>query len=339
MANSIKPGPATHHGKPASHRHRPPTASAPQKPLLPAKTPGPNGNKDQGDPNHASWLGWTPNLTGVRDWADHSLHDVEDWFHHALGRIGLGASGVPVSTGSKPLVSAKGVLTKELLKKIFKTASDDLLQRVADELNADPVKYGLDTPLRRAHFFAQVLQEGGRALASSAEDLYYRPSVLKDKFPYYRANPADADADGMAKDAKTGKITHRPDMVSIANHIYGGRKDLGNGSVESGDGYKFRGRGLIQVTGRYNYQQITIEYRKLFGEGADFEKDPDQMTKPPYDIRSAVCFWIWKGLPQLADKGATDAVVDSIVDVINRLTDTREKRKANFRETYDVFKQ
>jgi hypothetical protein len=75
----------------------------PPKPTLPAKTPGPNGNKDQGDPNHTTFLGWTPSLTGVRDWADHTLHEIEDWAMHALGGFGIDKkTGAPMAVGPKP---------------------------------------------------------------------------------------------------------------------------------------------------------------------------------------------------------------------------------------------
>jgi putative chitinase len=337
MVNSTKPGPATHHGG-HHHRHHRPTTTVPPKPLLPAKTPGVNGNKDQGDPNHTTWLGWTPSLTGVRDWADHSLHELEDWFHHMMGGVGpQHPGGPPVSTGSAALAPVKGPLSVALLKKIFTGAQDKVLQQISDEINADPKKFGLDTPLRRAHFFAQVLEEGGRALKAKREDTHYRASMLH-KFSYYKAHPDEIDQDGSLFDA-SGKMTQKANAQVIANKIYGGRmKDLGNGPVSSGDGWNFRGRGIIQVTGRANYQSVTNEYKKLFTDKVDFMTDPDKMAEFPWDVRSAVAYWVMNGLPARADKGATPQVVDTITDVVNSLTDTRDARKANFKETYDVFK-
>jgi putative chitinase len=339
MTNSAKPGPATHDGKHRPHKHRPHTAAVPQKPPLPARTPGPGGNKDQGDPNHTSWLGSTPSLTGVRDWADHSLHELAEWFHHTMsGWVGPQSAGAPpVAPGSKPLAQVKGPLTKELLKKIFTLAKDEELQQIADEINVDPKKFGLDTPLRRAHFFGQVREEGGQALKGKTEDLSYRPEVLK-QFSYYAKHPAEADAVGMIKDPVTNKVTQSPQQEVIANHIYGGRPKLGNGSIESGDGWKFIGRGLIQVTGRANYQSVSDEYRKLYGGDVDFIKTPKLMAEFPYDVRSAIAYWVMNKLPERADKGDTDAVVDSITDVINSATKSRDKRKKHFKEAYDVLK-
>jgi putative chitinase len=336
VVNSVKPGPATHHGR-HHHRHHPHTAAVPAKPILPAKTPGPNGNNDQGDPNHTTWLGWTPSLTGVRDWADHSIHELEDWFKHSMGSIGpQQAGGPPVSTGSKPIVATKGPLSAALLKKLFKDAKDADLQQISDEVNADPKKFGLDTPLRRAHFFGQVLQEGGAGLKAKTEDLHYRATMLK-KFSYYKNHPAEAEQDGALFDA-AGKRTQKAQDEVIGNKIYGARKDLGNGPVAGGDGWKFRGRGLIQVTGRSNYQRVTDQYKKLYSDNVDFMVDADKMAVFPYHVRSAIAYWVMNNLPARADKGATDQVVDSITDVVNSATDTRKERKANFKEAHDVFK-
>jgi len=305
--------------------------------MLPAKTPGPTGHKDQADPNHTSWLGWTSALTGVRDWADHSLHELDEWYQHAMGRVGTTpGGGPPVATGSKPLVPVKGPLSAALLKKIFTDAKDADLQQISDEINADPKKFGLDTPLRRAHFFGQVLQEGGPGLKAKTEDLHYRATKLM-KFSYYKAHPDEAQADGALFNA-AGKRTQKANDEVIGNKIYGGRKDLGNGPVSSGDGWNFRGRGLIQVTGRDNYQRVTDQYKKLFTDKIDFMTDPAKMSEFPYDVRSAIAYWVMNGLPARADKGATDKVVDSITDVVNSNTDTRPERKANFKAAYDVFK-
>jgi hypothetical protein len=101
MVQSAKPGPTKHHGR-SHHRHHPPTTTVPEKQPLPARTPGVNGSKDHADPNHTTWLGITSSLTGVRDWADHSLHELDDWLHHMLGGAGAQAPGKPpVATGSK----------------------------------------------------------------------------------------------------------------------------------------------------------------------------------------------------------------------------------------------
>jgi putative chitinase len=273
----------------------------------------------------------------VRDWADHSLHELEDWWHHTMGgHIGPTKPGAPpVAPGSAGLAPVKGPLSLALLKQLFPQAMEAALQQVADEINVDPKKFELDTPLRRAHFFGQVMAEGGPALEAKHENLYYRATVLKDTFSYYAKHPDEADVDGSTfNDA--GKQLTKAHPETIANKIYGNR--LGNGAPSSGDGWKFCGRGLIQVTGRENYQKVTDQYKKLFTDKVDFMKDPNKMGDFPYDVRSAVSFWVMNNLGSVADKGTTDAVVDKVVDIVDSKTKTRKERKAHFKEAYDVFK-
>lgn len=338
MANSTKPGPAEHHGNHRPHKHQPHSSKVPDKPPLPAKTPGPAGKNDQSDPVHTAWLGVTSAVTGARDWADHSLHELEDWWHHTLGGwVGPKAPGAPpVAPGSAGLAPVKGPFSVAILKKLFPGAADAMLLQTANELNVDPKKFGLETPLRRAHFFAQVMQEGGKSLEAGYENLNYRQTVLKRDWPYYKKHPDEADDDGSAYEGK--KLIKSAHPQRIADHIYGGRKDLGNGSIESGDGWTYRGRGFMQVTGRYNYRMLNDQYKKLFTDAADFEANPDLMAHFPYDVRSAVCFWVWKKLPAVADGGATPEVVDLVTDVVNSKTLSRAERKTHFKEAYEVFK-
>lgn len=100
MANSSKPGPTgTHHHR---HRHHH-SAAVPPKPPVPARTPGTLGRLDQGDPTITTLLGWTPSVTGLKDWADLTLSDAQKLWHRALGSIGLDEhTGAPVAVGSPP---------------------------------------------------------------------------------------------------------------------------------------------------------------------------------------------------------------------------------------------
>lgn len=222
-------------------------------------------------------------------------------------------------------------MTLAQLKIVFPAAADADLQTIATELNRDPVTYGLDTNLRRAHFFAQVRQEVGPGMDDMTENLNYSPTALA-KFSYYKSRPAEAQADGYAKDPKTGKIVRRANQEAIANKAYGGRfDDLGNGPIASGDGWRFRGRGCIQVTGRANYAAITQQCKQLYpGLDVDYVANPDLMAALPGAIRSAVGFWIRNRLHLLADKGDTGAAVDAITAKVNLHTDSYASRRDNF---------
>lgn len=105
-----------------------------------------------------------------------------------------------------------------------------------------------------------------------------------------------------------------------SGEAYEGRKDLGN--VQPGDGKRFRGRGLIQITGRANYTGIS----KAFG--VDFVKQPELLEQPEWAAKSACWWWYAHGLNQLADKGDFIKVVRRINGGTNGLQD-REKRYAH----------
>ncbi|SAL35409.1 EF hand domain-containing protein [Caballeronia udeis] len=137
-----------------------------------------------------------------------------------------------------------GKITLAMLSAIFTEASLEQLQAVVDELNPRLKDFNLGSRLRLSHFFAQIRQEAGVGL-NTTENLNYRADVLTQKFGYFNSHRADAEVYGRTTE-------HLADPESIANRAYAHR--IGNGSVESGDGWKYRGRGLKQLTGKANYQ-------------------------------------------------------------------------------------
>ncbi len=294
-------------------------------------TPGPAGHQDQGDPDRCTRLGDSAGPLGVHDLADTALPSAGIPLTAALARD---ASGAPLAmpaaaTTPSTAAGAASVMTRAQLAQIFAAADGDFLQHVVDELNTDLARYGLGTSLRRAHFFAQVRQEAGPRLEARVESLNYNPEGLKGSFKYYRQHPDEAVTDGYVRDAKTRKITRAANQEAIGNKAYANRN--GNGDAASGDGWAFRGRGLIQVTGRDNYGATTRQYAKLYaGSAVEFEVNPALMADFPYTVRSAVCFWIQHGLHELADMGHADADVDRITAVINRDTDSYAERRGHF---------
>jgi predicted chitinase len=245
-------------------------------------------------------------------------------------------------------------IAKEQLKKIFPAGSEAHLGRIADELNTDLEKYKLDTPLRRAHFFAQVRQEAGAALSAKQECLNYRPEVLIDKFGYFKKRPEEAQLDGRLEELRpiegaiTGKnssggvkkrVIRPADQVTIANKVYAKRN--GNGDIDTGDGWKFRGRGIFQLTGRGNYTRFNGQYASLWSDGdPDFINNPDKLCEFPYYIRSAVWFWVSHSIYLNADNGARDSDIDSITEKVNGdAKDAAAERRHNFHELcYPAFK-
>ena len=227
-------------------------------------------------------------------------------------------------------------VTAAQLQELFPDADADYLAQVAAELNTNLPKYGLDSALRLAHFFAQVMQEAGPGLQAQVENLNYSPTALEANFSYYKNHPAEAVQDGYAKDPATGKIIRPANQQVIANKAYANR--IGNGDVASGDGWSFRGRGFIQVTGRANYTALATQYVTIYGaDGADFVGNPDLVANFPYTVRSAVCFWVQHKLPALADAGSSPANVDAITAVVNKGTSSYAQRRENFQQAYGVF--
>lgn len=213
------------------------------------------------------------------------------------------------------------ILNGDRLSDVFPDADRDRLAQVAREVDLQIVTAQLNSPERLAHFFGQVLQEVGPRMRL-VESLDDRADRLGSIFSYFRRNPDEAQLYGRTAD-------HPADQEAIANRAYADRN--GNGNVESGDGWRFRGRGLKQVTGRAGYRAFTEDHALMFGEQVDFEAEPDLLGTPSYAARSALWFWRANGLFVLADAGINRAAADSITAIINPGTDTYGQRWENVR--------
>jgi putative chitinase len=176
-------------------------------------------------------------------------------------------------------------------------------------------KFQINTPLRLCHFLAQCGHESGNFKAVN-ENLNYGAKGLLGLFKKY-----------FPTEAKAKEYERKPEK--IANLIYGGR--MGNGPEASGEGYKFRGRGYIQLTGKDNYSA----FDKVVAE--DVVANPD-LVATKYPLLSAAWFWNSRKLNELADKGATDAEVTSITKKVNGGTIGLEDRIKHFKEFYALLK-
>jgi putative chitinase len=187
-------------------------------------------------------------------------------------------------------------------------------QVVIDSIPEVASKFGINTPLRVAHFLAQCGHESGGFKVTS-ENLNYSAKGLAGIFKKYF--PTEAAATPYARQPQ-----------KIANKVYANR--MANGSEASGDGYKFRGRGYIQLTGRDNYTQ--------FGKaiGVDIPSNPDSVATT-YALASAAWFWSKNGLNKLADVGASDTAVTSITKRVNGGTIGLADRIKHFKEYYHLL--
>jgi putative chitinase len=175
-------------------------------------------------------------------------------------------------------------------------------------------KFELNTPMRLAHFLAQSGHESGGFKALN-ENLNYGAKGLRGIFGKY-----------FPTDAKALEYERKPEK--IANLVYGGR--MGNGPEASGDGYKFRGRGYIQLTGKDNY----TAFSKAINE--DCVGNPD-LVATKYPLASAAWFFHKNGLHKIADEGATTEVVTKITKRVNGGTIGLESRIKEFNTFYKLL--
>jgi putative chitinase len=175
-------------------------------------------------------------------------------------------------------------------------------------------KFELNTPLRLAHFLAQAGHESGGFKAVN-ENLNYGAKGLLGIFKKYFPTPE-----------KAALYERKPEK--IANLVYGGR--MGNGAEATGEGYKFRGRGYIQLTGKDNYKAFDAVVPENLLESPD-------LVATKYPLLSAAWFFHKNGLHKIADGGATDAVVTSVTKRVNGGTIGLPDRIKHFKEYYSLL--
>ena len=187
---------------------------------------------------------------------------------------------------------------------------DTVLAQIPDTA----AKFGITNPLRLAHFLAQCGHESGGFKAVN-ENLNYGAKGLLGTFPkYFNATTA-------------AQYERKPEM--IASKVYGGR--MGNGPKSTKEGYKFRGRGYIQLTGKDNY----TAFDKFVDD--DILGNPD-LVATKYPLMSAAWFFNKNGLWSICDKGADDATVTLVTKRVNGGTIGLADRIKHFKEYYALLK-
>ena len=182
--------------------------------------------------------------------------------------------------------------------------------------------WGINTPERMAAFIAQVGHESAGFKAMS-ENLSYRADRIRDlgrqNGPGSRWAEAAKQADKLARN-----------QSGLANFVYADR--LGNGDEAGGDGWRFRGRGLKQLTGRANYRDIGRIVKASFPDAPSFESDPDCLMIPRWAAISACAFWHAKGCNQFADagdfRGLTKRINGGLIGLADREARHRIAKKA-----------
>ncbi|OAN50699.1 glycoside hydrolase family 19 protein [Magnetospirillum moscoviense] len=193
------------------------------------------------------------------------------------------------------------MLTVSILQAAVPAASAAAIHRLAEPLAQACTEFSIDSPARLAAFLAQVAHESG-SLARLIENLNYSAQGLLAAWPK-RFTPDLA-------------AVYARQPVAIANRVYADR--MGNGDEASGDGWRYRGRGMIQLTGRATYAACGSDL------GLALVDQPDQLIEPAPAARSAAWFWHTRDLNALADAGDFDAITRRINGGLTGQTDRRK---------------
>jgi len=175
-------------------------------------------------------------------------------------------------------------------------------------------KFQINSPLRLAHFLAQCGHESG-GFKFKSENLNYSAEILRKVFPKYFPDIVVAK-----------QYERKPE--AIASRVYGGR--MGNGPEASKEGFKYKGRGFIQLTGKQNYTAFDATVPE------DILANPD-LVATKYPLLSAAWFWNSRKLNSIADQGATDEVVTKITKLVNGGTIGLADRIKHFKEYHKLL--
>lgn len=196
------------------------------------------------------------------------------------------------------------------LEKLKGHIPDSVIAQLPDVIST----YKIDTALRLAHFLAQTGHESAQFKAVS-ENLNYGAKGLRGIFGKY-----------FPTDALAAAYERKPEK--IANKVYASR--MGNGDEASGDGYKYRGRGYLQITGKSNYEAVSKDL------GVDFVKNPD-LIATDYPLKTAAWFFDKNKLLAICDKGATRDVVEQVTKRVNGGLIGIDDRWKHFQEYYKLL--
>lgn len=188
-----------------------------------------------------------------------------------------------VSSGAKSLLTLNAI--RKAMPNVPLTQATDYLGPLVEALD----EAAINTPARVSAFLAQLGHESAD-FKFMAENLNYSAEALLATFPkYFNATTA-------------AQYARQPER--IANRVYASR--MGNGPESSGDGWKYRGRGPIQLTGKDNYAAFTTAVGKKYG--VDFVRNPELVAQPRWGFKAAAWYWTTRNLNALADLGKFDDI-------------------------------
>lgn len=224
-----------------------------------------------------------------------------------VGANTLQKMGIDLSQNSNT-VESKNALDITKLKGIV---PDYILDQLPESIN----KFEINTPLRLSHFLSNCDHESG-GFKVTVENLNYSSNRLLVVFPYYFKSIDESNK-------------YAGNQQKIASKIYGSR--MGNGDESTLEGWKYRGRGYIQLTGKSNY----ASFDKYVDD--DIVNNPD-LVATKYPLLSAAFFWDFAKLNSLADKGSDDIAISYVRKRINGGINGIDEVKLKFQKYYNILK-
>lgn len=189
-------------------------------------------------------------------------------------------------------------ITEAQVRRIMPNAKSDNVKAFVNAFNKYSDQFGLTTKIRVAHFLGQCAHEAAQ-LNRLNENLNYSADGLRRVFPKYFPTAALAAA-------------YERQPQKIANRVYANR--MGNGSEASGDGWRYKGRGIIMLTGKANYSA----YQHSGHCNGDLLNNPEWLEQYPGALKSALWFWQNNGLNALADRDDGGRIIGD--DIAKKIT-------------------
>lgn len=211
----------------------------------------------------------------------------------------------------------------------FPDASDETVSKLVEVINANAASFGINTKEELQHFLAQAANEtGGFIDLDVSENLNYTSeNRLMEVWPSRFSTSDDNKRD-------PGDYTNDPEK--LANFVYANR--MGNGNEESGDGYRYRGRGIFQLTGKSNYQEFSDYYQNTLNGNEDIVSNPDLLNSDSeLAIKSALWFFKEKVLDTISITDST--TVEEVTKKVNGGMNGLDDRESNHESAKDSLEE
>lgn len=205
-------------------------------------------------------------------------------------------------------------LSEDKVSGIFSRARADLVEEFCSIFNTYSELFGITRKLHIDFLLAELREEVGPTLEPQRESLNYSCDALKQIYRYYKQHPSEALQDGRCNG-------HKADQRKIANKVYANR--IGNSDYDSGDGYRFRGGGFIQLTGKMNYQKMADVISETINKNVSVYDVETEISTVTMGLLTAFAFW-------KANRLFESTTIDQVTAKINRYTDSYKKRKMHY---------